>query len=71
MAESPISKNRKSVVDEFISAMDEFLSMKIHFRYHTYLYTRKGGTVYGGGCKYCQNRLVNVNGDSMANESEG
>jgi hypothetical protein len=49
-------------------AKDEFVSMKLHFRYHTYLYTKKGGTIHDG-CKYCQDRLVNGNGKE-ANKSE-
>jgi hypothetical protein len=44
--------------------------MKLHFRYHTYLYTKKGGTVYDDGCKYCNDRLVNVNGESTADKNE-
>jgi hypothetical protein len=56
-------KNRKSFLNKFIIAKDEFVSMKIHFRYHTYLYAEKGGTVYDG-CKYCNDRLVDVNGES-------
>ena len=64
-------KNGKSFLNKFITAKEEFVSMKIHFRYHTYL-TKKGGTLHGG-CKYCQDRLVNVKGGSIAyeNENEG
>jgi hypothetical protein len=61
-------KNRKSILNKFIIAKDEFVSMKLHFRYHTYLYTKKGGTVYDG-CKYCNGRLVNDNGESRANKN--
>jgi hypothetical protein len=43
--------------------------MKLHFRYHTYLYAKKGGTITGG-CKYCQDRSVNGNGRVAANENE-
>jgi hypothetical protein len=66
-------KSRKSFLNNLIIAKDEFVSMKLHFRYHTYLYTKKGGTVYDGGCKYCNDRLVNVNGESRAykNENDG
>ena len=60
---------RKSFLNKFIIGKDEFVSMELHFRYHTYLYSKKGGTVYEG-CKYCQDRLVNVNGESMTNENE-
>jgi hypothetical protein len=37
--------------------------MRLHFRYHTYLYTKNGGTFYGK-CKYCQDRLVNGNDEN-------
>jgi hypothetical protein len=61
-------KNRKSFLNKFIIAKDEFVSMKLHFRYHTYLYTKKGGTVYDG-CKYCNGRLVNDNGELSADKN--
>jgi hypothetical protein len=48
-------------------AKDEFVTMKLHFRYHTYLYTKRGGTV-NGRCKYCQDRLVSNSGGT-ANEN--
>jgi hypothetical protein len=57
-------KNRKSFLNKFIIAKDDFVSMKLHFRYHTYLYAKKGGSVYDGECKYCQERLMNVNSES-------
>jgi hypothetical protein len=66
-----VLKNRRSFLNKFIIAKDEFVSMKLHFRYHTYLYNKKGVTIYDGGCKYCQDNLVNVNSESMANENEG
>ena len=59
--------NKPSFVKKMIKAKNEFVSMKIHFRYHTYIYTKKG-TVYEG-CKYCQDKLVNGNGKA-ANEKE-
>jgi hypothetical protein len=62
-------KNGKAFLNKFITAKDEFVSMKLHFRYHTYLYTKKGVTIHDG-CKYCQDKLVNVNGELMANKSE-
>jgi hypothetical protein len=62
-------KNKKSLLSKFILAKDEFVSMKLHFRYHTYLYTKKGGTVQDG-CKYCQDRLVNGTGKE-ASENKG
>lgn len=42
--------------------------MKLHFRYHTYLYTKKGDTVHDI-CKYCQDGLVNSNAEA-ANENK-
>ena len=65
-------KNKKSFLKNFISAKDECVSMKSHFRYHVYLYAKKGGTVFNG-CKYCDDRLVNVDGESRAykNENDG
>jgi hypothetical protein len=64
-----VLESKKSYLNKFILAKDEFVSMKLHFRYHTYLYTKKGGTVYDE-CKYCQNRLVNGTGKE-ANENKG
>lgn len=65
-------RNRKSFLNNFIIAKDEFVSMKLHFRYHAYLHTKKGGTVYDG-CKYCNDRLVNFDVESRAykNENDG
>ena len=62
-------KNKKSLLSKFILAKDEFVSMKLHFRYHTYLYTKKRLTVHDG-CKYCLNRLVHGTGKE-ANENKG
>jgi hypothetical protein len=56
-------RNRKSFLKKLIIVKDEFVSMKLHFRYHTYLYAKKGSTVKGE-CKYCQDRSVNSNGDT-------
>lgn len=64
-----VLESKKSYLNKFILAKDEFVSMKLHFRYHTYLYTKKGGTVYDE-CKYCQNRLVNSTGKE-ANKNKG
>jgi hypothetical protein len=61
-------KSMKSFLNNFIIAKDELVSMKLHFRYHTYLYTKKSSTVYDG-CKYCNGRLVNDNGESRANKN--
>jgi hypothetical protein len=49
-------------------AKDEFVTMKLHFRYHTYLYTKRGGCTVNGRCKYCQDRLVSNSGGT-ANEN--
>ena len=48
-------------------AKDEFVTMKLHFRYHTYLSIKEGNTV-NGRCKYCQDRLVSNSGGT-ANEN--
>jgi hypothetical protein len=64
-----VHKNKKSFLNKFVIAKDEFVAMKLHFRYHTYLYAKKGGTITGG-CKYCQDRSVNGNGRVAANENE-
>ena len=61
------NRNRKSSLKKFMIAKDEFVTMKLHFRYHTYLYTKRGGTV-NGRCKYCQDRLVSNSGGT-ANEN--
>jgi hypothetical protein len=63
-----VLRNKKLFLNKFIIAKDEFVSMKLHFRYHTYLYTKKGGTVYSG-CRYCQDKLVNSNAEA-ANENK-
>jgi hypothetical protein len=63
-----VLKNKKSLLSKFILAKDEFVSMKLHFRYHMYLYTEKGGTIYDG-CIYCQGGLVNSNAEA-ANENK-
>jgi len=43
--------------------------MKLHFRYHTYLYTKKGDTVHDI-CKYCQDGLVNSSNAEATNENK-
>jgi hypothetical protein len=58
-------KNRKSFLNKLIIAKDEFVSMKLHFRYHSYLYSK-----IDDGCKYCQDRSINGNSGSVANEDE-
>ena len=65
-------KSKKSILNKFMIGKDELVSMKLHFRYHVYLYAKKGGTVFNG-CKYCNDRLVNVAGESRAykNENDG
>jgi biotin synthase-like enzyme len=63
--------NKKLFLNKFIIAKDEFVSMKLHFRYHTYLYIKEGNI--DEGCKYCQDRLVSgndKNGERTSNEDE-
>jgi hypothetical protein len=50
-------------------AKDELVSMKLHFRYHVYLYAKKDYTD-NVECKYCQDRLINGNSKSIANRDE-
>ena len=60
-------KNEKSFINKFIIAKNEFVSMKLHFRYHTYL-SIKEGNIYEE-CNYCKDRLENDNGKG-ANENK-
>jgi hypothetical protein len=60
-------RNRKSFLNKLIIVKDEFVSMKLHFRYHTF-YTKKGG-MFKSGCKYCHNVSANSNGET-ANENK-
>ena len=60
-------KNKKSFINKFIIAKNEFVSMKLHFRYHTYL-SIKEGNIYEE-CNYCKDRLENDNGKG-ANETK-
>jgi hypothetical protein len=53
-------KSKRSILNKFIVAKDELVSMKLHFRYHVYLYTKKD-YINNVGCKYCQDRLTNGN----------
>ena len=52
--------SKKSILNKFVVAKDELVSMKLHFRYHEYLYAQKD-YVNNVGCKYCQVRLKNGN----------
>jgi hypothetical protein len=61
-------RHRKSLLSNFMVAKDEFVSMKLHFRYHTYLYTKKGSGY--DGCKYCQNKPVKRNSESATNKNK-
>lgn len=45
-------KSKKSILNKFIVAKDELVSMKLHFRYHY---------INNVSCKYCQVRLTNGN----------
>ena len=56
--DKPMPRNMRSFLNKFIVAKNEFVSAKLHFRYHAYLYNKKDGTIYDG-CRYCQERLVN------------
>jgi hypothetical protein len=60
MVDNLIHKNRKSFLNEFMITKTEFVSMKLHFRYHSHLFIKKGGSVFDG-CEYCQERLVSGN----------
>lgn len=53
-------KSKKSILNKFIVAKDELVSMRLHFRYHVYLYAKKDYINYVS-CKYCQARLTNGN----------
>jgi hypothetical protein len=55
-------KDKKSILNKFVVVKDEIVSMKLHFRYHVYLYTKKD-YINNVGCKYCQVRLTS--GDAM------
>ena len=53
-------KSKKSILNKFVVAKDELVSMKLHFRYHVYLYAKKDH-INNVSCKYCQGRLTNGN----------
>jgi hypothetical protein len=53
-------KSKRSILNKFMIAKDELVSMKLHFRYHVYLYAKKDYT-NNVECKYCQDRLTNGN----------
>jgi biotin synthase-like enzyme len=59
-------KNKRSFINNFIIAKNEFVSMKLHFRYHTYL-SIKEGNIYEE-CRYCKDRFETDNG-YVANEN--
>jgi biotin synthase-like enzyme len=62
-------KNKKSLLNKFTIAKNEFVSMKLHFRYHTYL-SIKDGDIYEE-CRYCKDRLENDKNSKIAsNENE-
>jgi biotin synthase-like enzyme len=62
-------KNKKSLLNKFTIAKNEFVSMKLHFRYHTYL-SIKDGDIYEE-CRYCKDRLENDKNRKIAsNENE-
>ncbi len=53
-------KSKKSILNKFMIAKDELVSMRLHFRYHVYLYTKKD-YINNVSCKYCQVRFTNGN----------
>ena len=53
-------KSKKSILNKFVVAKDELVSMKLHFRYHVYLYAKKD-YINNVSCKYCQVRFTNGN----------
>ena len=62
-------KNKKSFINKFIIAKNEFVSMKLHFKYHTYL-SNKEGNIYEE-CRYCKDRLENDNGKGVIENKSG
>ena len=62
-------KSKKSILNKFIVAKDELVSMKLHFRYHVYLYAKKD-YINNVNCKYCQDRLINGNSEAMTNKDK-
>lgn len=53
-------KSKKSILNKFMIAKDELVSMRLHFRYHVYLYAKKD-YINNVSCKYCQVRFTNGN----------
>ncbi|HEX5979285.1 MAG TPA: hypothetical protein VFY68_18520 [Nitrososphaeraceae archaeon] len=51
-------KSKKSILNKFMIAKDELVSMRLHFRYHVYLYAKKD-YINNVSCKYCQVRFTN------------
>ena len=51
-------KSKKSILNKFMIAKDELVSMRLHFRYHVYLYAKKD-YISNVSCKYCQVRFTN------------
>jgi hypothetical protein len=61
-------KNKKSFLNKFIIAKNEFVSMKLHFRYHTYLYIKDGYNYEE--CRYCNDRLENDKNRKTASDED-
>lgn len=51
-------KSKKSILNKFMIAKDELVSMRLHFRYHVYLYAKKD-YINNVSCNYCQVRFTN------------
>jgi hypothetical protein len=60
-------KNKKSFLNKFKIAKNEFVSMKLHFRYHTYLSNKEGNFE---DCRYCNDRLEKDNGGLLKTKVE-
>ena len=62
-------KTKESFLNKFIIGKNEFVSMKLHFRYHTYLSIREG--IIYEECRYCKDRLGNDNGKGTNENKSG
>lgn len=51
-------KSKKSILNKFMIAKDELVSMRLHFRYHVYLYAKKD-YINNVSCNYSQVRFTN------------
>jgi hypothetical protein len=46
-------KDIRSLLNKFLIAKDEYVSAKLHFRYHAYFSRKKEDPIYYG-CRYCK-----------------